>query len=118
MGTHPHNTPAVPTVTLHPGETGELVLAAQKRLFHLGYPVAVDGVFGPAMVKVVRSFQAENPAFTPSVTGVVDGRTWAAMFNPFARVLPRKPVVMASAPVPTPAPARHAVRFFRAYSPA
>ena len=104
------NPPVVP-VTHRRGDAGVEVQAAQLRLRHLGYTVAVDGVFDAAFEKVLRAFQADNPAFTPNVHGVLDAATWKALRNPFARVLPRAQPALA-----TPCAQRHMVRVFPAFS--
>jgi peptidoglycan hydrolase-like protein with peptidoglycan-binding domain len=44
---------------LHPGETGPAVRRLQRMLSHLGYPVRVDGQFGPHTATMVRTLRAD-----------------------------------------------------------
>jgi peptidoglycan hydrolase-like protein with peptidoglycan-binding domain len=44
---------------LHPGETGPAVRKLQRMLSHLGYPVRVDGQFGPHTATMVRTLRAD-----------------------------------------------------------
>ena len=61
------------------GDTGEIVVAAQREL-----GVTPDGIFGPRTLAAVRVFQ-ERHGLLP--TGVVDARTWAALFEARVSVL-------------------------------
>ncbi len=54
------------------GARGELVIEAQKTLARLGNDIVVDGIFGPAMVLIVQSFQERNGL---EVTGEIDEPT-------------------------------------------
>jgi peptidoglycan hydrolase-like protein with peptidoglycan-binding domain len=51
------------------GSRGSQVSALQQRLRNLGYDVAVDGVFGSATDRAVRSFQASNRLSTDGIVG-------------------------------------------------
>ncbi|MDX6629909.1 MAG: hypothetical protein QOH00_2155 [Gaiellales bacterium] len=44
---------------LHPGETGPAVRKLQRMLSRLGYPVRVDGQFGPHTATMVRTLRAD-----------------------------------------------------------
>jgi peptidoglycan hydrolase-like protein with peptidoglycan-binding domain len=44
---------------LHPGETGPAVRKLQRMLSRLGYPVHVDGQFGPHTATMVRTLRAD-----------------------------------------------------------
>ena len=44
---------------LHPGETGPAVRKLQRMLARLGYPVRVDGQFGPHTATMVRTLRAD-----------------------------------------------------------
>jgi len=44
---------------LHPGETGPAVRKLQRMLARLGYPVKVDGQFGPHTATMVRTLRAD-----------------------------------------------------------
>jgi Meckel syndrome type 1 protein len=66
------------------GDTGQAVAAVQHRL-----GVRADGVFGPVTQAAVRDFQARWGGLP--VTGRVDARTWAALFDvPITVVSPRR----------------------------
>jgi peptidoglycan hydrolase-like protein with peptidoglycan-binding domain len=45
---------------LHPGETGPAVRKLQRMLARLGYPVRVDGQFGPHTATMVRTLRADT----------------------------------------------------------
>ena len=60
------------------GSTGSSVSALQQRLRNLGYDVTVDGVFGSATDRAVRSFQASNGL---STDGIVGSATRNALYN-------------------------------------
>lgn len=77
--------PAVPTPMLKPGATGSAVRNAQLRLNVWGAAprLVLDGVFGPATLAAVRTFQGRHGL---SVDGVIGPHTWAALLsNPPAR---------------------------------
>jgi peptidoglycan hydrolase-like protein with peptidoglycan-binding domain len=44
---------------LHPGEQGKAVRKLQRMLARLGYPLKVDGQFGPNTATMVRTFRAD-----------------------------------------------------------
>jgi hypothetical protein len=58
------------------GSAGPEVAILQQRLSYLGFPVAVDGVFGPETSHAVRAFQAAN-GLTPD--GCVGSATASAL---------------------------------------
>ena len=60
------------TALLSYGDTGEAVAAVQAEL-----QIAADGIFGPQTEGAVKNFQL---AQRMTVTGVVDAKTWAALF--------------------------------------
>jgi len=60
------------------GSSGSNVTLIQERLNALGYPVAVDGVFGPETDSAVRQFQAVNGL---AVDGVVGPATRQALIT-------------------------------------
>jgi peptidoglycan hydrolase-like protein with peptidoglycan-binding domain len=60
-------------VTARLGDSGEAVRAVQSALTAHGYPVAVDGDFGPLTDAAVRAFQAR---WLSSVDGIVGPLTW------------------------------------------
>lgn len=64
---------------LHRGSEGSAVALLQQRLSALGYPVALDGDFGPATELAVRHFQA---AAGLDADGVAGAQTWAALDTP------------------------------------
>jgi hypothetical protein len=55
-----------PTPLLRPGDTGENVRLAQRRLRARGYDVPVDGVFGDATRDAVAAFAADNRMAEPT----------------------------------------------------
>lgn len=61
---------------LHRGSSGDLVALLQQRLGSAGYPVTIDGDFGPATELAVIHFQ--DASSLPS-DGVADGATWQAL---------------------------------------
>lgn len=65
--------------TLRKGDSGEAVRALQRRLRELGYPVSVDGEFGPQTERALRDFQRANGL---SADGVAGPQTIAALDNP------------------------------------
>jgi len=72
-------------ITLERGARGEAVRKLQRLLVAKGYPVAVDGTFGPLTERGVRAFQSQNldPRGQPLV---IDGRvgplTWWSLTHP------------------------------------
>ncbi|MBW4470177.1 MAG: peptidoglycan-binding protein [Stenomitos rutilans HA7619-LM2] len=63
---------------LRRGSTGADVRAIQQQLRNLGYDITVDGVFGSATDRAVRSFQASNGL---SADGIVGSATRSALSN-------------------------------------
>ncbi len=61
---------------LRRGDTGPSVTALQRRLGLAGFPVDVDGEFGPQTEEAVRKFQATRGLATD---GVVGPDTWRAL---------------------------------------
>lgn len=55
---------------------GEAVSELQERLRGLGYPLAIDGDFGPATELAVMDFQSANALL---VDGIAGKNTWAAL---------------------------------------
>src|SRR5690606_33023389 len=52
--------PASSSTFLRRGARGEAVRTLQTALTARGYPLAVDGVFGPATERAVKAFQTRN----------------------------------------------------------
>ncbi len=68
--------PAASDPVLHLGDQTGPVIALQRLLRSAGYPVAVDGDFGPGTVTAVALFQA---AKCPPSDGIVGPATWASL---------------------------------------
>jgi hypothetical protein len=60
------------------GDEGERVRTIQFLLGERGFPVTVDGVFGPDTEQAVRSFQASRSSL--AVDGIVGPNTWGELF--------------------------------------
>ncbi len=60
-------------VPLHLGSRGAAVKAAQTEFRDAGYAVAVDGVFGPEMKAVTKTFQVRT---AHTADGVIGRSTW------------------------------------------
>jgi len=58
------------------GGTGPAVQACQALVTLRGYPIEVDGQFGPITESSVRAFQSDHGL---AVDGIVGPQTWAAM---------------------------------------
>ena len=72
-------TPPVLTVASAGGIwAGDLVVWAQEHLLEAGYPVQVDGDFGPLTQAAVQRFQFVKGL---PITGVVDQTTWQALLR-------------------------------------
>jgi peptidoglycan hydrolase-like protein with peptidoglycan-binding domain len=57
---HAGSTARAPSLRgLHPGERGPAVRKLQRMLAHLGYPIRVDGQFGPHTATMVRTLRAD-----------------------------------------------------------
>jgi peptidoglycan hydrolase-like protein with peptidoglycan-binding domain len=54
---------------------GEDVRTWQAQMARRGWPITVDGVYGPESERICRQFQAEKGL---AVDGVVGERTWDA----------------------------------------
>jgi hypothetical protein len=63
---------------LHRGDSGPLVRQWQQRMRDRGWPITVDGRFGPATEAIARAFQAEKRL---TVDGIVGPITWAAAWT-------------------------------------
>jgi len=68
------DTPALPV--LRRGSKGEAVANLQERLREAGYPIAIDGDFGPATEVATSHFQADKDL---TVDGIVGPETWAKL---------------------------------------
>ena len=79
---------------LHRGTEGSAVTMLQQRLVAAGYPIALDGDFGPATELAVKHFQA---AAKLDPDGIVGAATWTAL---------QSVAGAPSAPAPAPAPAK------------
>ena len=72
-------------ITLAIGARGDAVRRLQRLLVAKGYPVAVDGTFGPLTLRGVRAFQSQNldPRGHPLVIdGQVGPLTWWSLTHP------------------------------------
>ena len=65
-----------PHPTLKQGSRGDWVVIAQGRLVGAGYPVAVDGIFGPKTTDAVKKIQLYH-GLTPD--GIIGLKTWAVL---------------------------------------
>jgi len=69
--------PAVPTVTLKPGDKGPAVRLLQRALVRLGYsPGTIDGAYGPSTESAVKQFQGAQGL---AADGIAGAKTLAAM---------------------------------------
>jgi hypothetical protein len=68
--------PIAPTLLL--GSVGDLVVWAQEHLITAGYPIAVDGGYGPSTQAAVESFQLAHGL---TVDGEVGPATWQALLR-------------------------------------
>jgi lysozyme len=87
--------PAQIQPTLQSGDNSASVSTAQNLLVKDGFPVTVDGSFGPETKAAVIAFQQSQGL---TADGVIGPLTWAALANPKAVVIP------APKPVPTSGP--------------
>jgi len=73
-----NTTPATqaPAQTLKPGDTGSQVKDLQRSLTTLGFPVKVDGDYGPATQTAVEQFQASKNL---NADGIVGPKTLASL---------------------------------------
>lgn len=77
--TVPPPTPEAPPLRaplLRVGARGKYVAMMQTKLKALGYPIAVDGIFGRGTERHVKAFQASR-GLRPD--GIVGSNTWAAL---------------------------------------
>lgn len=75
----PENTIGVksrPTIKM--GSKGEWVKLAQARLVVAGYPITVDGDFGPNTKNAVIAFQGANRL---TKDGIIGPKTWAKLYS-------------------------------------
>lgn len=88
---------ATDTPTLRKGNTGESVKTLQGKLTSAGYPLTVDGSFGPATEAAVMAFQNANKL---SVDGVCGPQTWAALLaKDSTNTTPTQPAPAGDVPV-------------------
>jgi peptidoglycan hydrolase-like protein with peptidoglycan-binding domain len=79
----PQPPPAAPTAvpgfpgTVSRGSHGDAVRQVQQRLADRGWPIVVDGAFGPGTDTIVRKFQQEKGL---TVDGIVGPATWNALW--------------------------------------
>jgi len=71
--------PAIPPFPgiLRIGSTGAGVRTAQKQMFHRGWAISVDGVFGEQTFNTVEEFQRRKGL---SVDGIIGPVTWRALW--------------------------------------
>ncbi|MGQ4531941.1 C40 family peptidase [Dermabacteraceae bacterium P13115] len=89
--------PAAETPRLRRGHVSAHVRTLQEKLNNYGASLRVDGAFGSATYRAVRSFQSANSLM---VDGIVGPNTWSALENG-KQIAASTP---APAPVPAPAP--------------
>ena len=90
-----------PMQTMKKGDRGTRVRDLQRLLNAKGYPVDVDGDFGPSTYKAVRAFQSQNldqHGQPLVVDGSVGPLTWWSLNNPKPRVEPVSAVDYATMP--------------------
>lgn len=80
------NVADVPVLTkpgaIHEGATGDAVSLIQQRLTDLRYPVAVDGIYGPAMRKAILAFKSDNAlSFTDATADDIDDTVRDKLFS-------------------------------------
>jgi Putative peptidoglycan binding domain len=76
-----HGQPAAGEKVLRLGDRGDEVKKLQARLVEHGYPVAMDGVFGPKTGRALVAFQ-KFKGLRPD--GIAGPRTWSALLAPRA----------------------------------
>ena len=64
--------------TIRRGSAGDLVVWAQEHLISAGYPITVDGGYGPSTLAAVESFQTARGL---TVDGMVGAQTWSALLR-------------------------------------
>jgi len=67
-----------PMASIGPQTQGDVVVWAQEHLIRGGYPVSVDGSFGPQTLAAVKSFQR---AHRLAVDGIIGSLTWHALLR-------------------------------------
>ncbi|MFE0151378.1 peptidoglycan-binding protein [Nonomuraea sp. NPDC059007] len=60
------------------GATSRFLVKWQRRMVQRGWQLAIDGVFGPETLKVVKAFQAQKGL---TVDGVIGPKTWTAAWT-------------------------------------
>ncbi|OJF17582.1 MAG: hypothetical protein A6D91_08085 [Bacillaceae bacterium G1] len=73
---------------LKKGMSGDEVRQLQQQLFDLGYPLAVDGIFGPQTEAAVKQFQGDQGL---TVDGIVGPKTFAALAAALERLASAPP---------------------------
>ncbi|MBV7412490.1 peptidoglycan-binding protein [Dermabacteraceae bacterium TAE3-ERU27] len=89
--------PAAETPRLRRGHVSAHVRTLQEKLNNYGASLRVDGAFGSATYRAVRSFQSANSL---TVDGIVGPNTWSALEN--------GKQIASNTPAPAPAPAAQA----------
>lgn len=67
-----------PKPILKQGSKGDWVTIAQGRLVVAGYPINVDGIFGPKTKEAVIQFQKANGL---AADGIIGPKTWAKLYQ-------------------------------------
>ena len=60
------------------GSKGDWVVIAQGRLVVAGYPLDVDGIFGPKTEETVKQFQMDHHL---AIDGIIGKNTWNALYR-------------------------------------
>lgn len=60
------------------GDKGNLVKLAQAALYHLGYELSIDGIFGDTFEKKIKQFQEKNGL---EVDGIIGKDTWQKLLE-------------------------------------
>lgn len=93
----------MPTIILKKGDQGPKVRELQRLLAERGYPVDIDGDFGPQTYRAVRAFQAQN-LDQHGQPLVVDGKvgplTWWSLTHPKPVIVTPSAVDFTSMPPP------------------
>lgn len=67
---------------LKEGSHGEWVKIAQGRLVVKGYPLDVDGIYGPKTEEVVKQFQRDHQTdYHLAIDGIIGKNTWTALYK-------------------------------------
>lgn len=67
---------------LKKGSKGDWVVIAQGRLVVAGYPLDVDGIYGPKTEEVVKQFQRDHQTdYHLAIDGIIGKNTWAALYK-------------------------------------